>query len=115
MKAATIPNPAMLFVSCDEHPDSINDGYFLNTENGQWTDMPASYHNGGGSFSFADGHTEIHHWRSLSTLRPAKPFSVNLPISLRADDQADLNWVLQHSSVEQPNANNTPIHTYPGR
>ena len=30
LKAGSIPNPAGLFVTLDEHPDSINDGYFPN-------------------------------------------------------------------------------------
>jgi prepilin-type N-terminal cleavage/methylation domain-containing protein/prepilin-type processing-associated H-X9-DG protein len=102
LKDSDIPDPSSIFVFVDEHPDSINDGYFLNTTNGQWTDLPASYHNGGGSFSFADGHTEIHHWQRASTLRPSQPNSANLPIFLRSDDLADLNWVLQHTSVTLP-------------
>jgi prepilin-type processing-associated H-X9-DG protein len=61
------PGPANIFVFLDEHADSINDlqfmvdpGYAPNAE--KWRDFPASYHNGAGSFSFADGHSEIHKW-----------------------------------------------------
>ena len=30
-----------------------------------WRDLPASYHNRAGSFSFADGHSEIHKWMEI--------------------------------------------------
>jgi len=61
------PGPANVFVMLDEHPDSINDAQFMLDPGYQpagehWRDLPASYHNGAGSFSFADGHSEIHKW-----------------------------------------------------
>jgi prepilin-type N-terminal cleavage/methylation domain-containing protein/prepilin-type processing-associated H-X9-DG protein len=103
LKDSDISDPSTLFVFLDEHPDSINDGYFLITDNATWSDLPASYHNGGGSFSFADGHTVIHHWRGRSVVQPAAP-DIGLPIWLRSGnalDMADFNWVLQHSSQER--------------
>jgi prepilin-type processing-associated H-X9-DG protein len=33
-----------------------------------WRDLPASYHNGSGSFSFADGHSEINKWMNRSSV-----------------------------------------------
>ena len=30
LKAGNIPNPSGLFVTLDEHPDSINDGFLTN-------------------------------------------------------------------------------------
>ena len=101
LRESDILSPSMIFVFLDEHPDSINDGYFLARDNAQWTDLPASYHDGGGSFSFADGHTVIHRWQCASTLCPPVPDGAGLPISLRANELADLEWVLQHSSVER--------------
>ena len=58
------PSPSMAWVFIDEHPDSINDTLFsvIMTPGASWTDVPASYHNGGGGLSFADGHAEIRHW-----------------------------------------------------
>jgi prepilin-type processing-associated H-X9-DG protein len=39
-----------------------------------WRDLPASFHNGAGSFSFADGHSEIKKWLETggknATVRP---------------------------------------------
>jgi len=37
-----------------------------------WGDTPASHHNGGCSFAFADGHSEIKIWRSKTTKIPVK-------------------------------------------
>ncbi len=58
------PGPSKSWVFWDEHPDSINDGCaFVNPLGAtDWTDEPASYHNGAAGLSFADGHSEIHKW-----------------------------------------------------
>jgi len=63
-KVLSIPQPAMTFVTIDENPNSINDGWYLNTRGSAkgWNDVPASSHNGAGVISFADGHAEMHHW-----------------------------------------------------
>ena len=61
----TVPGPAMTWVMLDEHPDSINDGAFaVKMDNPLVIDFPATYHNGACGFSFADGHSEIHKWRT---------------------------------------------------
>jgi prepilin-type N-terminal cleavage/methylation domain-containing protein/prepilin-type processing-associated H-X9-DG protein len=104
VKEVDFIDPSYIFVFLDEHPDSIDDGYFLNAAPAPgspsvWLDLPASYHNGGGSFSFADGHTEIHRWHNASTVRPPQPDAAGLPITLATGDTDDLNWVLKHTSV----------------
>jgi prepilin-type N-terminal cleavage/methylation domain-containing protein/prepilin-type processing-associated H-X9-DG protein len=100
-----IPSPASIFVFLDEHPDSINDGYFLNEAyNWKWNDLPASYHNGAASFCFADAHAESHRWRFASTMRPARPDGA-APLPMQAalpdDEWADFTWVSQRMSVKQ--------------
>ena len=73
MKTTDVPNPSNTWVTLDEHPDSINDGYFINNPNSsQWGDTPGSNHGGGCSFSFADGHSEIKKWLSSTTKIPVK-------------------------------------------
>jgi len=69
-----IPEPSAIFVFLDEHPDSINDGYFLANKGyaKAWFDLPASYHNNGGSLSFADGHSEIRKWSDSTILNYKK-------------------------------------------
>lgn len=69
------PGPSSVYVMLDEHPDSINDAIFAFNPGcppGQetWRDLPASFHNRTGSFSFADGHSEIHKWADGRTVQP---------------------------------------------
>ncbi len=82
LKTIDVPQPSMTWLTVDEHPDSINDGFFITDPNvNNWQDIPASYHNGACGFSFADGHAEIHKWLSSAskypvdfTYGPVKPF-----------------------------------------
>jgi prepilin-type processing-associated H-X9-DG protein len=101
-KISSIPKPANIFVFLDEHPDSINDGYFIN--NGYdwtWIELPASYHNGAASFSFADGHSETHRWNLASTRAPARPDGAVLPRPLDRSEWDDYGWLRQHTSVDR--------------
>jgi prepilin-type N-terminal cleavage/methylation domain-containing protein/prepilin-type processing-associated H-X9-DG protein len=99
---AAIPNPARIFVFLDEHPDSINDGYFIDRAYyWEWIDLPASYHNGGASFSFVDGHSESHRWRSASTRPPSQPDGAPLPIKLPKTDWDDFDWLIDRMSVDR--------------
>jgi prepilin-type N-terminal cleavage/methylation domain-containing protein/prepilin-type processing-associated H-X9-DG protein len=106
-KAFSISRPSDIFVFLDEHPDSIDDGYFLdrypeNNSPAEWTDLPASYHDGAASFSFADGHSELHHWRNASTKQPARAYGISpaLPMPI-TDGLQDFSWVLSKMSVER--------------
>lgn len=92
-------DPSSIFVFLDEHPDSIDDGYFENTPNFlEWMDLPGSYHNGGGSFTFADGHIEIHRWQSAGTVLPPVMNAFNGPLPVGSNDRADFDWVIRHTS-----------------
>lgn len=106
LKLSTVPRPAQYFVVIDEHPDSINDGYFLNNPRSMqsnWGDTPASYHGGAGGISFADGHSEIKKWRGPATRAPVKaaPGSdPSLPFGNDPGNRADYQWlVLEHTGV----------------
>jgi prepilin-type N-terminal cleavage/methylation domain-containing protein/prepilin-type processing-associated H-X9-DG protein len=70
LKQSQVVRPAKTWLFLDEHPDSINDGYFINNpvDQNHWQDIPASYHNGACGFSFADGHSEIRKWKSASSI-----------------------------------------------
>lgn len=76
------PAPSLAFVFLDEHPESIDDGYFLVyvDRTALWANMPANYHNGACGFSFADGHAEIRKWRDPDTW----PRTSSLPATLWA-------------------------------
>ena len=77
MSQFTVPGPAMTWVMLDEHPDGINDGLFgLWMSNQTWDDVPASYHNGAGGLSFADGHAEIKKWQDTQTKPPIRRASL---------------------------------------
>jgi prepilin-type N-terminal cleavage/methylation domain-containing protein/prepilin-type processing-associated H-X9-DG protein len=102
-KMSQFPRPTEFFVFLDEHPDSINDGYFWNRDNDQWTDLPASYHNRSAAFSFADGHAALHHWQKSTTICPPVAYLANFPPSIPsmpASEQADFDWVMEHTSIE---------------
>ena len=55
----------MVFTTVDENPWSINDaGLAVIAQMPDVVDFPADFHNNGCGFAFADGHSEMHHWRS---------------------------------------------------
>jgi prepilin-type N-terminal cleavage/methylation domain-containing protein/prepilin-type processing-associated H-X9-DG protein len=84
----------------DEHPDSINDGWYLPilttsvTETTEWEDLAGSYHNHGCSFVYADGHSEEHHWQVAGTSKPITGTYSAFP----AAPPTDLAWMIQHMS-----------------
>jgi len=96
-----IPRPTDIFVFAEEHPDSINDGYFLNKFYvTHWIDLPASEHDSSAPFAFADGHAQLHRWASESTQRPYQPDAVPYPFQVNANDTEDLNWVMTRTSIK---------------
>jgi prepilin-type N-terminal cleavage/methylation domain-containing protein/prepilin-type processing-associated H-X9-DG protein len=101
LKLVQIPQPAKIFVLTEEHPDSINDGYFLNhVDSLQWQDLPASYHNGAANLAFADGHLETHKWRFASTRPPARPLGAHLPFPVPAGEEADFEWLMDRTTID---------------
>jgi prepilin-type N-terminal cleavage/methylation domain-containing protein/prepilin-type processing-associated H-X9-DG protein len=98
-RLTSITAPTRIFVFLDEHPDSISDGYFFNHLSfPEWERLPASWHNGAATFSFADGHTEIHSWKCPATTPPSAPDASGLPIDA-SDDPRDFNWIAAHTSI----------------
>jgi hypothetical protein len=107
--SASIPQPSTLFVFLDEHPDSIDDGYFINNGGAsEWIDLPASYHHGAASFCFADGHSESHLWLQPSTVAPSRPDAVVLPLSIPWNQGSDFQWVIDHMSPNLPSSTTGP-------
>jgi prepilin-type N-terminal cleavage/methylation domain-containing protein/prepilin-type processing-associated H-X9-DG protein len=95
------------WVFIDENPQSINDGSFIcDPSPGQnlvWHDCPASYHNGAGGISFADGHVQIHKWTDPTVLvewsekiPPGNPDYTTLAPS--QTPAIDLNWLQTNST-----------------
>ena len=93
-------NPSQIFIFLDEHPGTINDGFFMNRlDSYSWGNLPASYHNGAASLSFADGHVESHHWVLPDTIRPVVNGVVLL--TFPASPQTDFQWLKDHTSVKR--------------
>jgi prepilin-type N-terminal cleavage/methylation domain-containing protein/prepilin-type processing-associated H-X9-DG protein len=105
----TRPGPAMTWVFMDEHPDGINDGLFGMImpaaaswpAAARWDDVPASYHNGAGGLSFADGHAEIRKWVDPQTRPPIrKQTPAQGPGSgLNTISPRDSPWLVQRTSA----------------
>ena len=98
--------PVQIFVILDERSDTINDANFcvdmsntgdvngMGPANPYWmVDYPASYHNGSGRFSFADGHVEGHRWLEPTTLVPLG--QAHWVTHTSATDQ-DVQWLQDH-------------------
>jgi prepilin-type N-terminal cleavage/methylation domain-containing protein/prepilin-type processing-associated H-X9-DG protein len=93
LKQSQVPSPARTWLTLDEHPDSINDGFFINNpEATAWQDIPASYHNGACGFSFADGHSEIKKWQSRASRYQKVAYVYPSTISFDAAGRNDFQW-----------------------
>ena len=88
-----IRSPADTWVTIDENPASINDGWFVcDPAAGNWVDAPAAYHNNAGGLSYSDGHAEIKKWRDPQLLgNKAAPGAPR-------DKGADLKWLKARST-----------------
>ncbi|MBI3851783.1 MAG: prepilin-type N-terminal cleavage/methylation domain-containing protein [Verrucomicrobia bacterium] len=106
-KVALIPQPVKIFVMLDEHPNSINDGFYLNTSgnSGGWGDSPATYHDGACGISFADGHSEIHKWRggwiNFPTIKQIPNRAYSGGPGFDALGRQDFNWLWERTSVKR--------------
>ena len=92
-------SPSNIFVLLDESAQTIDEGWLLVDVNGYNADgsvnnneinlynIPASYHNGCGALSYADGHAELHRWHGGTTL-----------------DDDDSIWVMTHATVPDDSA-----------
>lgn len=95
----TRPGPVNTYVLLDESGLTINDGFFAvsmqtydprDMAGKQIIDVPATYHGNCGSFSFADGHSEIHRWRDGRT--------ANLLIGDVSPNNQDVDWIQSKAS-----------------
>lgn len=63
LKTTDFRKPTDCIVFLDERSETLNDGWFRSpTSKTDLTDEPAVFHGGSTSFSFADGHSELHKW-----------------------------------------------------
>jgi prepilin-type N-terminal cleavage/methylation domain-containing protein/prepilin-type processing-associated H-X9-DG protein len=76
------------FEFLDENPNSCNDGYFEFYANAnQMNDYPAVNHGSSSSFSFVDGHCELHRW-------------FDAVLSSRNTGTQDVQWLAQHGTCK---------------
>ena len=104
IKSTQIDQAAQRFVTIEEHADSINDGWLDNLPAvggvSFWGDCPASYHNGSGSLSFADGHAESHHWQSSATKFPVTTTGYHPPNFTGANGgYKDFQWLADRYAI----------------
>ena len=77
------------FEFLDENPLSINDGYFEFIASGASpNDRPAVNHGNSSSFSFVDGHCELHKW-------------VDAFLTPNGNGPNDLHWLSNHGTVKK--------------
>jgi prepilin-type N-terminal cleavage/methylation domain-containing protein len=101
LSAIYSPGPATRFAFLDERADSIDDGYFgvdmvhYDAE-GELANIPANYHNGCSSISFADGHGEIHRWLDPRSEPPMVPYTTLSYVA--TPNGPDIAWLQQHST-----------------
>jgi prepilin-type N-terminal cleavage/methylation domain-containing protein/prepilin-type processing-associated H-X9-DG protein len=90
--------PSNAWVFADEHPDVINDSYLVIDMWIPWfSDVPASYHNGACGFSFADGHSEIHKWRTSAVIKPVT-YGAGPGFSGPTGNSVDFLWVWERTT-----------------
>ena len=99
------PGPSNTFVFLDEREDSINDGFWVVDMVGfpdkpaSWkmVDYPASYHNGAGGLSFADGHSEPRKWVDPRT-KPKLAKNGAIPLNVSSPNNRDVFWLQEHAT-----------------
>lgn len=97
--------PALTHTFLDEHPDTLNDGFFMNRleELPRWGNLPATWHRKSTSLAFLDGHVEVHRWRV--TTGPGSTVQPNVPGGaggiFEADPLTDWNWLLERSGTRR--------------
>lgn len=103
------PGPSQTFAFLDERADSLNDGEFAVSMWGYpdkpadlyMINWPSTYHQNAGTFSFADGHSEIKRWKDPQTLTPLS--AADMGGFARANSQPaphnqDVIWMQQRST-----------------
>ncbi len=101
------PGPSDIIVFLDENPDSllnptVFDGYLeVDSTGGTFPDVPGSNHKWGCGMSFADGHSEMHHW-----LTPALKLPVVAGVFTEDVNAGTLNkdwyWFATHTAGLNP-------------
>ena len=98
----TAISASQIFMTVDESPWSINDaclGVSAVPDTPKIVDWPAAFHNNACGFSYCDGHSDVHKWRSgnMNLNAPA----CTQPISgAYADLMPDWIWFSTHATIK---------------
>jgi len=104
LRTSQVLKPAKTWLLIEEHPDSINDGHFINNPTGDnWQDIPAIFHNGGSSLSFSDGHSELKHWRSPPFPYATVQYTYTKASAFDALGREDFSWYLSRTGWVEAN------------
>lgn len=101
-KSSQISRSSEYFVILDEDDNSINDALFradyaASPASFCLNDIPAIYHGQSGGFGFADGHAEMHKWKTLKVPVPNWTGVANGAANWGSANPADAQWLLQHA------------------
>jgi prepilin-type N-terminal cleavage/methylation domain-containing protein/prepilin-type processing-associated H-X9-DG protein len=101
-KITSVKRPTDYFVILDEDDNSINDAlfrvdYFATTAGFRLNDIPAIYHGGSSGIGFADGHSEMHKWKTLKTPVQGWSDANNGAPGWGSKNAADAQWLLEHT------------------
>jgi prepilin-type N-terminal cleavage/methylation domain-containing protein len=101
-------SPGAIWVLLDEREDSLNNAFFRleadpeaprKPADYRLYNWPASYHDRAGALNFADGHSEIRHWRDPRTRPPVKNQQLDPLNGTAMPNNADVGWLLDRSST----------------
>ena len=107
-------SPASGFCFVDENYTWLEDGFFqIDMVGGTYPNVPGSYHNKVGCFSFYDGHVETHRWLTGDLPAAMAPYYKGIttaqyngygggpsyPSATGLKKNVDWQWLTQHASV----------------
>jgi prepilin-type processing-associated H-X9-DG protein len=97
--------PSTPSVISEAFTSSINGSWMTTfvTNPNNWEDLPASYHNGAGGISFADGHAEMHKWIDITTKAPVQylpPTPLPNGVAWPAPGSRDSAWMIEHARAQ---------------
>jgi hypothetical protein len=99
-KLTQISRASLTFTFLEEHPDTINDGFYVNRwQDYSWGNLPATHHYRASSLAFADGHIENHKWVIADTVRPPVKGGANGGNGIKASPVTDFEWMKERASV----------------
>ena len=92
------PPPSQSFVFLDEHEKTIDDSFFAIPVYAakHWQNSAAYWHNGGGTFGFADGHSEGHKWVHEKTRSSNRGYN----FAPTAGGDKDLLWIKERILID---------------